>query len=136
MFIETDDCLAKKEKKKKRNMRLHRSFYTTLRSREETSSTISVRLRVRKYEAVTSNTTHSSILPLLSARDKSMLHEFTADELARSFHEITRYKRDPCRFAAICKPSTAHCFPPPLSTPLCPSLQRGETQLLSFHLTK
>lgn len=106
-------------------------FYTMLlRSREETSSTISVCLRVRKYEAATATRPLPPPSPF-HRWDKSMLHEFTADELARSFHEITRYKPIPVDSPRFVNHRPFRFLPSLLVPP-----PRRETQLLSFRPTK
>lgn len=119
VFIETDDCLARKK-------RMPPSIFRA----EETSLTISVRLR--EYE----NTKHSHRdassppPPPFHRWDKSMLHEFTADELARSYREITRYKPIPVDSPRFVNHRPFRPLPhshPPL---------RDETQLLSFRPTK
>lgn len=87
VFIETDDCLAKKRK------RFHRSctrcFFVRGRKR----------LRLFPYVCEYENTKQPPRRvhppPPFHRWDKSMIHEFTVDELARSFHEITRYKPIP-----------------------------------------
>lgn len=69
--------------------------------------------RIRKYEAQPPRRVPPP--PPFHRWDKSMLHEFTADELARSFREITRYKPIPVDSPRFVNHRPSRFLPPPPS---------------------
>lgn len=102
VFIETDDCLARKKR------RLHRSF--ARRKRLWLFPYVCANTKIRSTVTATRPPTPS--LSSVRQIDASWIYSGWACSIVSWNNAL---QTDPCRFAAICKPSTVSLFPSPPS---------------------